>query len=480
MPSTVYRYKAMLQKFLLVFCLSCIGISQSVGQTVIPRALDSAFNRILLLQRNALGVKSLSASVIMPGNATWAGAYGVSSLFPLDSVKPDYAYAIGSVTKTITGACILQLVDEGRLRLDDSLGKWLPAFPHTNPRITIRQLLLHQSGLYDVITNPAYNQASLAKPDSVWQLSNLLRDYMRPPLFAPGAGWSYSNTGYILLGLIIEKITGNSYRAEFKKRFFEPLGLKSLVITPYDPRPKPVAHVWIDLGGDGVTDDAHFLFSEWNALTTTAGPAGGYYATARELAIWNRAFIKGQFHSEQIMAQAKISIPTSSPARHGLGLMERSFVGLTGYGHGGDIAYASTSFHFPERDITITVMNNDQRRNSWALASVVQGLLRAYIEYTAASVSTTQPLSMEEAIISPNPFTHELSVSMELPSEVNVAQAVLINPLGQEVARRVLGRLPSGTQNIMIGQLDALPQGLYFLSLNLDGRPTRAVQVVRS
>lgn len=453
-----------------------------IGAQSVPTELDILFKNTLIAQRNALGVKSLSAAVQLSNDSVWAGAYGISSTFPLDSVTPNHAYCIGSVTKTITSGCILQLADEGILSLDDSLHEWLPPFPYVDPNITIRQLLRHQSGLYDVITNPAYDAATKANLDSVWSLANLVNDYINPPLFAPGTGWSYSNTNYALLGLIIEAATGDTYRAEFNGRLFDPLGLNSIVLPPFDALPDDVAHFWTYNPANGSSSDAHGFFSNWHSFSSSAGPIGGYYATARDVAVWNRAFLRGDLHSQAILSEAKATVATPNPAngRYGLGLMQRKFLGLEAFGHGGDIGYSAITYYFPEKDISITVLNNDQKKNSWALAPVVQALLKNYLDFQA-SVATGQPLGIEalNASVYPNPFINEVSISVNLPSDVHDCQVVLTDMLGREMVRKSFQQRSSGTQNLTINGLDALPSGVYFAQLVLDGLASQAIKIAK-
>ncbi|MBN8677247.1 MAG: serine hydrolase [Chitinophagales bacterium] len=448
----------------------------------VPPELAAAFQQTLQNQRNTLGVKSLSAAVQFNNDSIWNGAYGISSTFPLDSVTPDYAYAIGSITKSITAACILQLADEGLLHLDDSVSKWLPPFPYVNPNITIRQLLRHQSGLYDVITNPAYDAATKVNLDSIWTLSNLVQDYINPPLFQPGTSWSYSNTNYALLGLIIEAVTGESYRTEFTNRFFGPLQLPSLLLPPFDPNPADIAHLWVYNPANNTSADAHGFYSQWHSFRSSAGPIGGYYGTARDIAVWNRAFLRGDLHSVDIMNEAKTTVATTMPnsGRYGLGIMERKFWGLTGYGHGGDIGYSGITYYFPAKDISITVLNNDAKKNSWALAPVIQALLKNYLDYEA-SVSTASPWAFTELNpqVYPNPFTDEVSVSLYLPNGVQDAGYQITDALGKSISNGTLGSFASGDQTFIIPTGTTWPSGVYFLSLQLDGTGTRAVRLVK-
>ncbi|KJY34436.1 serine hydrolase domain-containing protein, partial [Streptomyces sp. NRRL S-495] len=154
-------------------------------------------------------------------------------------VRPDGRFRIGSVTKAFVSTVVLQLVGEGRLRLDDPVERHLPGLVPNGGAISVRQLLNHSSGLYDYAEDPRFfyqDEASLrdyALGDRRWQ------DYRpeqlvaigvaHPPYFAPGQGWKYSNTNYILAGLLIDKLTGHSWQSEVTRRIVRPLHLDDTV-----------------------------------------------------------------------------------------------------------------------------------------------------------------------------------------------------------------------------------------------------------
>lgn len=145
--------------FVAIVFLPYIGFGQ-----VVPAILDSILNKTLDSMQVVLNVKSLSAAMQFTDSSVWARASGISSVFPTVNVTTNDVYLIGSITKTITAACILQLTDQGILNLDDSLYMWLDTIQYINPNITIRQLLRHQSGIYDVLSNPACQPALIANP----------------------------------------------------------------------------------------------------------------------------------------------------------------------------------------------------------------------------------------------------------------------------------------------------------------------------
>jgi D-alanyl-D-alanine carboxypeptidase len=464
-------------RLLLPGLFAFLCMEKSLAQSI-PPELENLLNKKLDSMRTVLNVKSLGASLQLSNHAVWSGASGISSTFPLDSVTSDHSYAIGSITKTLTSACILQLADEGLLNLDDSLSKWIAPIQFVNPNITIRQLLRHQSGLYDVITNPAYDAATKANLDSIWVLENVVKDYIKAPLFAAGTNWSYCNTNYLLLGIIIEKATGNPYYQEYKNRFFTPLGLNTMDIVPFDPLPVPRAHFWTSTGQDGDS-----FFSNWISFFTSAGPAGGYFSTPADVAIWMRAFMSGKLHSAAMMAQAKTVVTAPGlPAgvKYGLGLMERNVLGLKGYGHGGDIGYSSFSLYFPAKDVSIAVLNNDQTKTSWSLHPVIQALLKACLDYEM-SVSTKNPLDAGgmKVEVSPNPFTERLTVSVDLPENVSEVTLVLTNTMGQVMTKTESLDLSPGVQSLSIESMENLSPGVYFLSIVLNGSLGTTVKVIK-
>jgi D-alanyl-D-alanine carboxypeptidase len=464
--------------FLWVF-LALVFFQNGRAQTF-PCGLDSILNHTLDSMRTVLNVKSLSAALQFPNNEVWAGSSGISAQAPLEYVTPVHTYAIGSITKTITAACILQLADEGVLSLNDSLHEWLPSFPFVNPNITIRQLLRHQSGLFDVITSQNYN--TLTNLDSIWSLEETVTDLIEAPLFQPGAGWSYSNTNYILLGLIIEAATGIPYYEAYRTRFFIPLQLHSMALPPYDPDPEEIAHLWLDLDGDGALDDAHDFYSNWTSFRTSAGPAGGYYATPSDVARWMKSFMRGDLHSASMMTQAKTTVNAGLPAggKYGLGLMERKFLGVTAYGHGGDIGYSSTAYYFPAKDISIAVLNNDSKVNSWSLAPVVLELFRAY-NNCQATTGTNQIVDVQciEVKAQPNPFVDQLQLSMHLPEGASEVQVVLSNMLGEAVAQTNVERLGGGEQSVQMESLEGLAAGAYFASIWVNGDNIKTIKIFK-
>ncbi len=465
-------------KMLLLSLAFLIPASPFSAQTVDPE-LSAKFDEVLNNVRALLNIKSLGASVQLPDGALWAGASGISSIDPAENVTPNHTYLIGSVMKTVTSACILQLVDEGTLSLSDSLHKWLDTIPHINPNITIRQLLQHKSGIFDVLGNQSLNQQIGTFPGQIWTLDAVVNNYSMPPNFQPGATFDYSNTNYMLLGMIIKAATGNPYYEELRTRFFVPLGMNTMMIPPYDGLPDTIAHAWADFNGDNVSLDEHDFFSNWNSMFSVAGPAGCYFAKPSEMAIWMRKLMGGNLLSPTTLADAQTTIITNLPAatKYGLGMMERKFLGLKSYGHGGDLVYSSLAYYFPTKDISIAVMGNDASKNSWALAPALTVLLKAFLDFEMQSSVHESGLIALDLETAPNPFSDHIQVTADFPASSDEIRLILTNAMGQEVATQTY--LNTDSAALLLQGLEGLSEGVYFLNTVVDGHQSSLIKMVK-
>lgn len=466
----------------ILICIISFLFFANIHAQTIPLVLDSLLNKTLDSMQIVLNVKSLSAAIQFSDTNNWARATGISSMNPTVNVTTNDAYLIGSVTKTLTSACILQLADQNLLNLDDSLSKWLDTMPYINPNITIRQLLRHQSGLYDVLENPNCQPTLMAKQDSVWKAEDLISTFVQAPHFQAGAGWSYCNTNYMLLGMIIERVTGNPFYEELRSRFFTPLGLNSIAIPAFETVNSPIAHVWLDITGDNITDDAHNFYFNYLSLNSTAGAAGGYYATPSDISKWMRTYMRGDLHAANIMAQAKttVSAPGLPNTTYGLGLMKKSFYSYDGYGHGGDLAYAASSWYFPAKDISISVFTNDSKNNSWTLAPVVAALLKTFFTWQNTSGIVSDSRAEDIGISSfPNPFNNEITIALHLPQNVSEIQLELSNALGQKLATITEQNLSAGDIDLSFSHLTHLDSGVYFVNISQNGHWIKTLKVVK-
>lgn len=464
---------------LLLSAAIILTTNATYAQVVNPE-LEARLNRTLDSMRTRIGAKSFSAAIQFADGAVWAHADGISSLSPLADVTTSDAYLIGSVTKTITSACVLQLADEGALSLDDSLHRWLDTMPYINPNITIRQLLQHTSGIYDVLTHPHNQDSLMADVSRVWTPEELIDRFIGAPLFSPGARWSYSNTNYFLLAMIIKRVTGRPFYTELRNRFYTPLLLNSFAIPAFEPLTGPVAHCWLDITGDGVLDDAHDFYMSYMSLNSTAGAAGGYFATPTDCTKWMRKYMRGDLLSAAMMTEARrtVSAPGSQGGLYGLGQMKNltDFLGYEAYGHGGDLAYHASSWYFPVKDASITVFTNDNDKNSWALLPVVRELLRTYTTFKPTAVANINTNNID-ITTNPNPFGNELNVTVNLsaPQELRIA---ITDVCGREVAMQHT-MATAGSATYTFGNLNDLSNGVYFVTLKTNDGLGQTIKIVK-
>jgi CubicO group peptidase (beta-lactamase class C family) len=463
-----------------LLAMLCLCMTASAQTT--PAALDTLLSHTLDSMRVVTSAKSLSAAIQLTDGAIWKHAKGISSVSPDVSVTTDDAFLIGSVAKTLTAGCILQLADENILTLDDGIYEWLDTMPHVNPNITIRQLMQHTSGLYDVLSNPSHQDSLMADPSRIWTPEELIERFMDAPLFAPGTSWSYCNTNYFLLGMIIKAATGQPFYTEIRNRFFVPLGLNHIAIPAFEPLSPPVAHLWLDINGDGVSDDANDFYMSYMALNSTAGAAGGYFSTPSDCTRWMRKYMRGDLISAANMAQVKttVSAPASQGGFYGLGLMKNNFLGHEAYGHGGDLAYHASSWYFPDLDISITVCTNDNEVTSWDLLPVVRELLRTYDAYLVATGIEEEGLTSSHHLLQafPNPFADKLNAQYESKNPSDKVSFQLTDALGRSVSAAVQ-QTNNSQHYATFNGLNQLTSGMYFLTASVNGERRKTIKVVK-
>jgi len=307
-----------------------------------------------LLQREAdaihgTGVVSVLASVAGPDGRRSARA-GVADISTGRPVPLDGEFRIGSVTKTFVATVVLQLAGEGRLSLDDTVAHWLPGAVEGNgndgSRITIRELLQMTSGIYDyvnylpLLASAAGFQASRFHTYTPQQLVALAMRHQ--PLFAPGTSASYSSTNYVLLGMIISRVTGRSWAQEVNARIIRPLGLRHTIIPGTSPLiAGPHADGYSDLGGNTPVNVT--------ALNPSAADAAGsMISTTDDLSRFYAALVGGRLLAPAQLAEMEAT--TAAPggaegfpgARYGLGLDWFPLPCGGYFGHSGGIPGYST------------------------------------------------------------------------------------------------------------------------------------------
>ena len=279
-------------------------------------------------------------------SGTRRAAAGVTRLGRPAPAPAGGRFRVGSVTKTFVATVVLQLQAERRLGLEDPVQRWLPGVVPGGDRITLRQLLNHTSGLYD------YTDALDLSPEAwlpqrfrSWEPAELVAlATARPPLFDPGTDWSYSNTNYVLLGMVVKAVTGHDHGTEIQRRILRPLGLRQTDVPGDRVGIAGLhAHGYLPVGPEGAEKPVDVT----RLNPSIAGAAGEMISSTADLNTFFRALLTGR-----LLPPAQLTAMTTMVPGHDYGLgLERTTLscGVTVYGHGGGIfGYATVSFHTPD------------------------------------------------------------------------------------------------------------------------------------
>jgi D-alanyl-D-alanine carboxypeptidase len=263
-------------------------------------------------------------------------------------------FRVASITKTFVATVVLQLVAEGKLGLDDPVERWLPGLVPNGSAITIRQLLGHRSGLFDYLDDRAFARAVVAHPGRAWSPRGLVAiATAHRPLHPPGSEWSYSNTNYILLGLVVEAASGTTLSHELQQRLFDPLGLSATTFPTGSRIQGAHAHGYI---GFATLPQLHSLLDTAPASASLGWAAGGIVSTGDDVTRFYAALLGGRLLPPDLLA----AMETQSPdAHYGLGLLEADTPCGPAFGHEGDLlGYRSFAFARSDGARTALVMVN--------------------------------------------------------------------------------------------------------------------------
>jgi len=303
----------------------------------------------------------VSISIRVGTEERWKLVGGISkSNLPIDS---DMLFGIGSITKTAVAATILKLEDEGILSLDDTIGDWLVLnSPNVDNSITIFQLLKHFTGVKDYFAHPDIWTAVEGNLDAAISPTDLA-GYIGVPINPPGVTHEYSNSNYLLLGLIIEAATQQTVGEVMREKFWTPLELHNIYFSSNESVAGPIATPWRDGDGDGTLED---IFIEYRAAYYSVFYcAAGIFSTASDLSMWAQHLYNGNAISEvskQKMLTTYYTIPDPVFTGYGLGVRRNIYAGSVLWGHtGGMRGYGSHMFYDPFTNVSIAILNNQSR-----------------------------------------------------------------------------------------------------------------------
>ena len=330
--------------------------------------LRAALDGRLEALRARAGIPGISATILFPDGSTWQGSAGLADVATGRRVATDTVFPAASISKTFTAALILALVEEGRIDLDRPVTAYLPALA-IDRTITVRQLLDHRSGLHDFFFDKTIDKALLSRRGTVWTSARAL-SYVGKPYFKPGTGWHYSNTNYLVLGLLAEAVGGDSVAAQLRERFLTPFGLDHTSYQSVEAPRGPLAHGYrfsgpspklrpIDLA-DGTA------VVPFTSVVTAAGAAGSIATTSGDLARWASALYQGTALERasriEMVADALQTAPYRPAIAYGLGVQVVLVDGHQTLGHSGRFIGARSAVRWvADEGISIAVMTNQSR-----------------------------------------------------------------------------------------------------------------------
>jgi D-alanyl-D-alanine carboxypeptidase len=347
----------------------------------IDPALAAALEQVLDQSVANTGIPGVAMTVAVPGQGMWAGARGLSNRAAGIPMVPNDHFRIASVSKMFVAVVALQLVQEGWLLLDQSVEQWLPGLLPNGDQISVRQLLNHTSGVYDYLSD-GFALRAVDEPGRFWSPEELVAiAAQHGPVFAPGARWSYSNTNYVLLGLIVERVTHYPLHQEIRNRILNPLGLYATFFEPFEVPP-------------GVLRSYQRQRDLTDANMSFAWAAGSMTSTTDDLARFAQALFGGALLRPEMLDLMQGYIGTGSGSlSYGLGLMQDQIspgvradgqprwaaLGLVRGHTGGLIGERTVLWYLPERGITLAVtinlMSADPNRVAERALNVVLGYL---------------------------------------------------------------------------------------------------------
>ncbi|HEV2114878.1 MAG TPA: serine hydrolase domain-containing protein [Terriglobales bacterium] len=334
LPATIY---------VVVLCLTTFAHAQNPS-------LNASVDRIAQQVLSSTGVPSASVAIVRDDQITYTRAYGDASLAPRVPARPEMRYSIGSISKQFTATAILMLADQGKLSLDDPVSRFLPELTQAS-EVTIRQLLSHTSGYQDYWPQD-YVMPMMLQPVTAQKILDL---WARKPLdFEPGTKWQYSNTNYVIAGLIVEKASGMPLLKFLADEVFKPLGMQDVVN--------------IDQERMAATDPTGYMRYALGPLHPAPKEGRGWLFAAGELAMsapdlarWDIGMLQQRLlrPASYKEMQTEVLLKNGLGTRYGLGVVVTSEADHRAIEHGGEVSgFTSQNIVFPDDRAAIVVFTN--------------------------------------------------------------------------------------------------------------------------
>jgi CubicO group peptidase (beta-lactamase class C family) len=391
--------------FVLVAVLCIVHFSFAQGDKL--DALIEAYAKLYKFNGSALVAKN--------GNILLNKGYGYRNATDKVANNEQTIFQLGSVTKQFTSAVILKLQEEKKLSVSDKLSKYFPGYPKGDS-ITIEQLLTHTSGIYNYTNDGKFMANEVTKPSNREMMMALFRD--KPLDFSPGTNWSYSNSGYSLLGYIIEAVTKQSYEQAVRKYIFTPLRMthSGFDFTHLKSNEKAIGYFKLN---DKEKEEAPIVDS------SVSFSAGAIYSTTGDLYLWHEALQKNNILSRE--QQEKAYTPVKN--RYGYGWSIDSIEGKRRVSHGGGIhGFITTIARVPEDDICIVLLSNASNTTLGEISKSIFAILYGK-EYELPKERTEIKLPEEKL----KEYEGEYELNKDLHVVISLKDGALVaTPTGQK------------------------------------------------
>ena len=334
----------------LVLIATCAACGSSSSSKSLSSSTTAQLDKAIPQAMRQEGIPGAIVGV-WSRSGNYVRAFGLADTATGSPMQQNFYQSIGSITKTFTVTAVLQLVDQGKVSLNDPISKYQGGVPNGD-HITIRELARMQSGLFNYLNDPSFLESLEANPYQEWSPDQLLQIAIRhPPNFPPGTDFEYSNTNTVLLGLVVEKVTGQPLASYVQQRVLKPLHLDHTAFPSGNQLPDPHAQGYAELGGQGPPSNV----TGWNL--SWAGAAGAMYSNLNDMHLWAPALAMGTLLKPSTQAQRLQTVPFKGHpgVSYGLGIED-----ISGWlGHGGELFGSNPlELYLPAQQASLVIFTN--------------------------------------------------------------------------------------------------------------------------
>jgi CubicO group peptidase (beta-lactamase class C family) len=352
--------------FLARVLLAAGAPATAVAQEGAVEGVSARVDQLVERYRGGRKIPGLSVAVVRNGRVIKAKGYGSADLELGTPVTPAFRFGLGSISKQFTATAIMQLAEEGRLAVDDPVTKYVDSLPPHWGRITIRQLLTHTSGLPEERWLPNFVEFDRVEHEHLDVLRTIFQDSLQ---FTPGGGWAYRNSAYRLLGMVVERVSGESYWSFLERRIFQPLGMTST--RGSDPK------TIIPHRSKGYGRERGRVVNRDAVAESAAFSEGALISTVLDLARWDSALYRPRVVSQQSLDQmwTPVTLNDGTTRPYGFGWALSPTNGLRTISHGGSLPGFTTAINrFVAKGLTVIVLTNAEWSEPSRVATAIAGL----------------------------------------------------------------------------------------------------------